>query len=195
MVLSDYDIKNLIKSKRMIVRPLSGESIRENGIDFRLADEIAHHTLPHKDFVLDPTNEEDVKNSYKVEKGTGNLVIGPKEQVLLSTYEYLELPDDVVGFVELRSTWARHGLSMPPTIIDAGFRGVVTLEVINHAPYSIKVSPMHRFAHVVFLKAENRVLSSYKNGSYSGFKGIKLPKIVLPDGTPTRQQKPIGLVP
>ena len=70
------------------------------------------------------------------------IVIGAKEQVLLSTLEHVTLPDDLVGMVELRSTWARHGLSMPPTIIDAGFSGTVTLEVINNAPYKIGIKPL-----------------------------------------------------
>lgn len=177
MILSDYDLKNAIRSKRIIIRPFLPETLRENGIDFRLSNEIAHHQNLGRNFILDPDNANHIKGSYKLTRSAGKLLMGPGEQVLLSTLEYVEVPDDLMGFVELRSTWARHGFSIPPTIIDAGFKGTITLEVINHAPYAIMMSPGQRFAHVIFMKTNNRVESSYK-GSYLGQKGIRLPKTV-----------------
>lgn len=176
MILSDFDLMNMISSQRLKIDPFSKEIVRENGIDFRLADEIARHRDLGRDFVMDPSNNGEIDKAFEVEKGLDRLVLGPKEQVLLSTVETVELPDDIVGVVELRSTWARHGLSIPPTIADAGFRGTVTLEVINNAPYSIVLRPNYRFAHIIFIKASSRVENSYSKGSYSGQKGIRLPK-------------------
>lgn len=177
MILSDYDLANALRHKRIVIKPLSKESIRENGIDFRLSDEIARHSKQNKNFILDPENEDHVKHSYFIERNAKRLVIGANEQVLLSTIEHIELPDDIMGFVEIRSTWARHGISLPPTIIDAGFKGTVTLEAINNAPYAIALKPKQRFAHVIFMKTNNRVMNSY-NGRYLGQNGIKLPKVL-----------------
>ena len=177
MILSDFDLKNMIKSGRLRIEPFSKEIIRENGIDFRLADEIAHHAKTPKGFIMDPTDEKSIQKGYKITKNASKLVIRPFEQVLLSTYEHIEMPDDIAGIVELRSTWARHGLSMPPTIIDAGFKGTITLEVFNNAPYGIALKPMLRFAHVIFVKTTNRVLNIYK-GNYNMQHGIKLPQVI-----------------
>ena len=177
MILSDYDLINAIRHKRIVIRPFMKETIRENGVDFRLDDQIARHKKHAGKFVLDPSNAKHVKETYSVAKGQRKLILEPHEQVLLSTYEYMEMPDDVMGFVELRSTWARHGISMPPTIIDAGFKGNVTLEVINNAPYSIALSPMQRFAHIIFVKTNNKVESAYL-GSYMGQRGVRLPKVL-----------------
>ncbi len=175
MILSDFDLKNLVKSKRLVIRPFHKDTIRENGIDMRLAEEIARHQLPNKDFVMDPTNESMVKSGFVKERNRKQLILNAKEQVLLSTEEYLEVPDDVAGFVELRSTWARHGLSMPPTVIDAGFKGNITLEVINNAPYPILLRPGQRFAHVIFVKLSSKAATPY-SGSYKGQRGVRLPK-------------------
>ena len=177
MILSDFDLHNAIEDGRIEVKPFDKATVRENGIDFRLAPEIAHHTGFGKDFILDPTISEHVDGTYKVEKRVKEMVIKPFEQVLLSTYERISMPDDIVGFVELRSTWARHGLSMPPTIIDAGFKGNVTLEVVNNAPYSIRLRPKQGFAHIIFVKTSNRVRNPY-NGKYLNQSGIRLPKKV-----------------
>ncbi len=181
MILSDFDLLNFINSKRLKIEPFAADIVRENGIDFRLADEIAHHRDLGPDFVMDPSDEAMIASSYDVQKGQDKLIIKPHEQVLLSTIEYVEIPDDIVGIVELRSTWARHGLSMPPTIIDAGFKGTVTLEVINNAPNAICLRSSTRFAHIVFIKATSRVERSYATGSYSGQRGIKLPKAIKSD--------------
>ncbi|MFP3219959.1 MAG: dCTP deaminase [Candidatus Marsarchaeota archaeon] len=173
-MLSDFDLQNLIKSGRLMITPFSEEIIRENGVDLRLSDEIARHNDLGKEFILDPSDEAAIARTYSVTKSE-ELIIRPSEQVLLSTYEYVEMPDDLMGFVELRSTWARHGLSIPPTIVDAGFKGTITLEVVNNAPYGIALKPMMRFAHVVFAKTLSKVERSY-SGFYSGQKGIRLPK-------------------
>jgi dCTP deaminase len=178
MILSDFDLMNYLNSKRLKIEPFSRDIVRENGIDFRLADEIAYHKDMAADFVMDPYNKEHIDGAYEIKKGQTELILHGHQQVLLSTLEHVELPDDIVGIVELRSTWARHGLSMPPTIIDAGFRGTVTLEVVNNAPYSIKLRPNQRFAHIVFIKATSKVESSYATGSYSGQRGVKLPKVL-----------------
>lgn len=176
-MLSGFDIEHLIKTGRLGVTPFSKDSVRENGMDFRLANEIARHAEFKKGFVLDPSNQSHIESSYKIEKDCekGGMVIKAQEQVLLSTVEFISMPDDHAGFVELRSTWARHGLSMPPTIIDAGFEGNVTLEVVNNAPYDILLKPNLRFAHIVFNKLNNKASDPYK-GTYYGQKGIKLPK-------------------
>ena len=181
MILSDFDLLNFINSKRLKIEPFTADIVRENGIDFRLADEIAHHKKLEDGFVMDPSDEKMIERSYDIQKGLDKLIINPHEQVLLSTIEYVEIPDDIVGIVELRSTWARHGLSMPPTIIDAGFKGTVTLEVINNAPNGIFLRPETRFAHIVFIKTTSRVEKSYATGSYSGQRGIKLPKAITSD--------------
>lgn len=179
MILSDFDLMNYLNSKRLKIEPFSRDIVRENGIDFRLADEIAYHrTDLGEDFIMDPSNKDMIEKAYDIRKAQERLIIGSREQVLLSTVEHVELPDDLVGIVELRSTWARHGFSMPPTIIDAGFRGTVTLEVINNAPYKIALMPNTRFAHIVFIKATNSVETSYSKGSYSGQSGVRLPKVI-----------------
>jgi len=178
MILSDFDLESYIGGGRLVVDPYDTNSVRENGLDLRLADEIAvKNTALEKGFIIDPYDAESVKKEYVITKKLPELVIAPRTQVLLSTLEHLELPDNLMGFVELRSTWARHGLSMPPTIIDAGFKGTITLEVINHGDYGLRLLPKTRFAHIIFSTTLNKVRNTY-SGTYLGQRGIKLPKVI-----------------
>ena len=176
MILSDFDLESLINEKRLVVKPFDKEIIRENGLDLRISNEVAVHN-PKRDskFLIDPSDSKTLKDEYVMKKMPKGIIILPSTQVLLSTLEFVGLPDNLVGFVELRSTWARHGLLVPPTIIDAGFAGTVTLEVFNSSRFPILLRPKVRFAHVIFATTLNRVRNAYK-GTYLNQKGIKLPK-------------------
>jgi deoxycytidine triphosphate deaminase len=90
------------------------------------------------------------------------------------TAETLELPDDLMAFVELRSSWARRGFFLPPTIVDAGFKGNLTLEMLTfmHEP---EVAVGKRFAHLIFAKTSSPC-EPY-TGMYTGQTGITKSKI------------------
>jgi dCTP deaminase len=55
------------------------------------------------------------------------------------------MPEDVVGLANLRSTLARLGLVIPPTVVDAGFEGNITIEVVNESPNTIVLKRGMRF--------------------------------------------------
>jgi len=173
MILSDFDLTSYIRSGRLVIEPLSEEIIRENGIDLRLGNQIAR--LRDTDEVLDTRNPEaDLSSFYVIEEGE-TFIINPREKVLLTSLEYIKLPNDLMAFVELRSSFARLGLLMPPTIIDAGFEGTVTLE-IQGSSFPIKLYRGQRFAHVIFSRTLNPVFKPYK-GKYQGQQGVTLPKL------------------
>jgi dCTP deaminase len=66
------------------------------------------------------------------------------------TRESICMPNDLMAFVQLRSTWARKGFMIPPTVIDAGFNGTITLEIASFVHQPLPIG--ERFAHVIFAK-------------------------------------------
>lgn len=59
------------------------------------------------------------------------VTLKPGERILASTFEFFEMPNNVVGEVMDKSSWARLGLSVQNTHIDPGWRGFLTLELKN----------------------------------------------------------------
>ncbi len=174
MILSDFDLLAYIKSKRLVIKPFDSAIVRENGVDLRIGNQIAR-LVPTGD-VLDTADPNvDLSKFYRIESGE-SFIIHPHEKVLLTTLEYVELPADIMAFVELRSSFARLGLMMPPTIIDAGFKGNITLE-IQGSSFPVKVYAGQRFAHVIFAKTLNPVEKPYR-GRYQGQRGVTLPKLL-----------------
>lgn len=86
-----------------------------------------------------------------------------------STREVLELPDDLMAHVGIRSTWARQGFMVPYTIVDAGFRGNLTLEIARLDP-RMEYPIGQRFAHLVFDKLTSPA-EAYR-GKYDRQSGI-----------------------
>jgi dCTP deaminase len=169
LILSDFDLWNYIRSGRLMIDPFRDDVVRENGLDLRIGRQVAR--LKPVDKALD-IHGGDVAEFYEIEEGD-SFVIRPREHVLLHTIEYIKLPLDLMGFVNLRSSYARIGLTIPPTIIDANFEGQLTIELVG-GEFPVKLYSGNRFLHVVFAKLSSPVEKPYK-GKYQGQRGVRLP--------------------
>ncbi len=174
MILSDWDIRVYIEKKLLIIDPLFPDTIRENGVDLRFGYEFCRFKKT-VDTVIDSRKDpiDKVIECIKVDENTG-FTIQPLEHILATTLEWIELPHDLIGFVNLRSTFARLSLYIPPTIVDAGFRGQLTIEIIGGS-VPVKVYPKQRFLHVIFARTSSPVYRAY-SGKYQDQKGVTLPK-------------------
>ena len=173
MILSNRDIKDYLESGKLAVSPLSEDTIRENGVDLRIGNEISRFLMSTKEIEIG--NSAALETIYKKEQVTGPFVIHPNERMLLKIKERIRLPNDLVGFSNIRSTFARLGVSIPPTIVDAGFEGDLTILLIGGA-VPIKVEPGTRFLHLVFGKTNSEVTVPYRGKYYSssGVTGAKV---------------------
>lgn len=169
MILSDFDLWNYIRSGRLSIKPFSEDIVRENGLDLRIGRQIARFTKAERVF---DTKSSDPAEYYSFEEGE-SFIIQAKEHVLLHTMEYLSLPKDLMGFVNLRSSFARIGLTIPPTIIDANFEGELTIELVG-GDFPVKLYAGDRFLHVVFARLSSIVEKPY-SGKYQGQRGVRLP--------------------
>ncbi|BAJ51455.1 dCTP deaminase [Candidatus Caldarchaeum subterraneum] len=169
MILSDFDLWNYIRNGRLRIEPFSEDVVRENGLDLRIGRQIARFNKNSKVF---DTKKSDAANFYTIEEAE-EFVINPHEHVLLHTLEYLALPKDLMGFVNLRSSYARIGLTIPPTIIDANFEGELTIELVG-GDFPVKLYSGDRFLHVVFARLSSIVEKPY-TGKYQGQRGVRLP--------------------
>lgn len=66
----------------------------------------------------------------------------PNEFVLAKTLETVHLPNDLMGLVEGRSSYARFGIGIHVTApkIDPGYNNRITLELTNHSAATWKIS-------------------------------------------------------
>lgn len=83
--------------------------------------------------------------------------------VLASTIEEFDMPDDLVGVVHDKSTHARRGVSVFNTLIEPGWKGYLTLEIVYHDKGNLIIEAGSGIAQVLFHKITNR---QRYNGKY-----------------------------
>ena len=167
-MLSDVDIRRLISEGRLVIEPLCEECIRENGVDLRFSGHIAVYSSGD---VFIP-GESDPEHLYR-DMDVDRYVINPGEHIIFSTIEYIKMPEDHIGLINIRSSYARLGLIIPPTVVDAGYEGSLTVGL-----YSSRVPVLlrrgDRVLHLLIDRLESPSSRPYM-GRYKGFRGVAKP--------------------
>jgi len=172
LLLSDRDIRALVALGDLVIEPLREDTVRENGVDLRLSREFCR-LRERGDIVLDPEEPGDPREFYECFEAE-SIVVRPGERLLAVTEETVGLPGYLAGLVMLRSTWARTGLWVPPTVVDAGFRGQIVVEIMGSS-FPVRLKAGTRFLHLVFIKLVSPSSKPY-SGDYQGQRGVRLPK-------------------
>lgn len=188
-LLADFQIKNMsdpeLTSEPMIT-PFS-EKLRDQGrishgvssygYDMTLGNEFALYRADTKT-PLDPMDvrEDDVVR-HKIEDGQP-FELPAKGFCLAYTVEYVRMPKNVTALVKDKSTYARCGIHVQNTVLEAGWHGQVTLEISNYLDRPVLLWPSQGIVQVLFWSSID-CLTSYlkREGKYQGQTGVTLPKI------------------
>lgn len=114
----------------------------------------------------------------------GEFYIIPAGQVALGeTVEYFNMPDDVMGELFCKSTYVRATMYSPPTIIEAGWSGTLTLELVAASVInSVCVYKGEGIGQIIFHQSDEPPAYTYATraggpGKYQGQTGVTLPKV------------------
>ena len=151
MRLCDSDIIAALERGRIRIEPRPGDqAISGVSVDLRLGHRFrvfSSHTIPYIDL---SGSREEVNQS--VEKVMGDeihvtehetFVLHPGELALGITLESISLPNDLVGWLDGRSSLARLGLMVHVTAhrIDPGWSGNIVLEFFNSGKLPLALRP------------------------------------------------------
>jgi dCTP deaminase len=84
---------------------------------------------------------------------------------IASAIEEFQMPHNLVGIVHDKSTWARQGLSVFNTVVENGFFGGLTLELVYHGRNGLHIPAGAGIAQVIFHETIER---AYYSGKYQG---------------------------
>ena len=127
MILSDTSIKKLLKEKKLVIKGLKNDAIQPSSIDL---------TLDKTALLLkywDTKGVLDFSTKPKYQKfSSSEIIIPPHTFILGTTKEYIEIPKNISGFVEGRSSVGRMGLFIQnASIVAAGFKGKLTSRALQ----------------------------------------------------------------
>ncbi len=154
-ILSDKDIKECLKSGKIVINPLQNPEvqIQPSSVDLRIGREFKGFRIIRKP-CIDPMDQSDLESymeSFYIDEGEP-FIIHPGEFALATTYETIKLPHDLVARVEGRSSMGRLGVTMHVTAgyIDPGFHGKITLEISNIGKMPVALYTGQRVCQIVF---------------------------------------------
>ena len=102
---------------------------------------------------------------------------GPFRFSLASTIERFEMPDDCLAYVKDKSSWARQGLSVFNTVIEPGWRGYLTLELVYHGNGKLHIPSGSPIAQIIFHKLDQKPEFKYE-GKYQNQQAGAQPAIM-----------------
>lgn len=89
----------------------------------------------------------------------------PGEFALASTLEQFKMPNNIIANVTDKSTWARLGITVQNTIIEPGWSGYLTLEIINHSKSGLIIKEGTPIAQIIFMFLDQPAVVTY-DGKY-----------------------------
>jgi len=127
--------------------------------------------------VLDPVNFP--QEHFRVIVEEEEIIIAPGSQILAESVENFDIPEDVTGVCWGKSSYARCGVLVNVTPLEAGWKGILTLELANLSPLPIRLHVGQGIAQVVFFYGE-RPKRTYAEkeagGVYQNQSGVTLPR-------------------
>lgn len=146
------------------------------GYDIRIADEFRIFTPTPYNTVVDPKHlDERCLVEFKGER----CIIPPNSFALARTVEHIIMPEDVLGIVLGKSTYARCGLVLNCTPLEPGWQGFVTLEVSNTTPLPAAIYANEGIGQVLFFCGDEPPETTYasRKGKYQDQVGVTLPRV------------------
>lgn len=180
--LSDRDILDCLKSKKIKIHPLlSWEQIQGARIDLRL-DNIFYIIRRFEKSSYDP---KDYLHNKKP-KAYGNIrtisyghefILHPGDYVLAPLFEFVELPNNIIGRLDGRSSLGRLGVLVHSTAgsIDPGYKGSIIIELMNGGMFPVTLYPLLRVATLtlMYLTSESKYPYKGKYGEIDDFPGAE----------------------
>ncbi|MBL4910011.1 MAG: dCTP deaminase [Alteromonadaceae bacterium] len=160
MRLCDKDIEQSLRDEKIIISPTPDSSMISGvSVDIRLGNEFRvfkDHTVPYIDLAAPKDEVQRVMNAVMSDEiiiADGDaFFLHPGELALAVTYESVTLPDNIVGWLDGRSSLARLGLMVHVTAhrIDPGWSGPIVLEFYNSGKLPLALRPKMKIAALNF---------------------------------------------
>ena len=163
MVLSDRDIKSLIRSGKLRFLPaIKDGQIGAASVDLTLD---GRFWVFKKEFIgkrVVDLAKVDFRMAAK-EMKTKSITLPPGGMCLGITREKILMPDNLIGTLEGRSRYASMGLAVHVTsaLVQPGSQNHQVLEIVNFAPFPVTIHRGMRISQIVFERLDTPTSKPY----------------------------------
>ena len=164
MILTKRVILDEIKKGNIKITPFDRKAVGAASVDLSLGSFI--RVFNKTDSVAIRENVDYRKYSKRVSIKDG-FILKPGELIIGITRERVSLPDDICGWLQSRSRFARLGLivHMTAPFMQPGINNHQALEIYNAGPHDLKLKPGTKVCQFIFERCEGH--ARYR-GKFSG---------------------------
>lgn len=155
MYLNKNEINRLLAEKQLHIRPLlDPNQVTNISVDLRLGCDFLV-SIKCRDPFIDATREHDAyENVYKFYQETRRQIgetffLHPNQTIMASTLEYVKLPNNLMATIDVRSSYARLGLTMN-SFLEPGYCGCISVVLTNTSMNPIKLAVGARIFTIKF---------------------------------------------
>ncbi len=165
MTLSDNEIQLNINDGQLVIDPFDPALIEPASIDLRLHN--VFKEFREGDYALDPEQDADQYMETMTLVDREALAMEPGDFLLGATLETVTIGVHRVGQLVGKSSLGRLGLMVHVTagLIDPGFSGRITLELVNTGPKPIILRPGMLIAQLMISRMYGHVERPYGHGT------------------------------
>ena len=117
---------------------------------------------------LSNVNEWTIYSQVMTPDGEG-ISLKPGQAALVGIMEHFSMPPGVVGFAKDKGTWARQHLHVGQAVLEPGWKGFLTLSIVNLGPEALTIVHGDPIAQIVFQWISEVPENTY-TGKYQGQK-------------------------
>ena len=151
-ILSGKQISGLVKKRKLVIEPFEPEFIQPASYDLRLGHKILASPLSSGNLgmVIELTKE---NSTYQIHSG---------QMIGVLSLEKLKIPLNICGRFGIRSSFARRGINAFGGLqLDPGFRGRLTMNLLNVGPEPVTLTLYEPLFTVEFQKLEEPAEMGY----------------------------------
>jgi len=158
MILTKKEILKEIKAKRIIIEPYDEKAVGPASIDLTLDNQIRVFKNRIARGPIDVTDTADYKTITKLVDVKNKYVLRPGEFILGITKEKITLPEDICGWLNSRSRFARLGLAIHITapFVQPGVSNKQVLEIYNVGPNKLALIPGQKLCQIILQKCAGK---------------------------------------
>jgi len=162
VVLSDRDIRAEIEAGRIVIDPYLPEAVQPSSVDLHLDRRFRVFRNSRYPYIDVRTDQPELTELVEI-GGDDPFILHPGEFVLGSTFERVELPNDLVARLEGKSSLGRLGLLIHSTAgyVDPGWEGNLTLELSNVANLPITLYDGMKIGQISFQRLSSPAEVAY----------------------------------
>lgn len=175
MILSDKEIRDMVINfnryglQKPLIEPFKEERLQGGAYDISMGTII--HRYKNEFRTIDLSNQLDIDSIYDKVNITDGYDLAPKEYILVTLNESINLPNNIIAHVRPRTRFTRMGLILSNQHCNETYSGILQLGLFNATPYAIKVCPDLKIGQLVFeelksVPSENKLYCNKKDAVY-----------------------------